>query len=135
MNHDDVQMWLDDYVKAWETYDPALVGDLFSENAQYRYRPWDDPIVGRATIVEARVNPGPGVSQRDEPGTFTATYEPFAVDGERAVATGVTTYWTDASQAQASRVYHNVYLLEFDDAGQCRSFTEHYMESPAEPPA
>ncbi len=45
MTHDDVQAWLDRYVDAWRTYDPAVIGDLFTEGAEYRYHPWDEPIV------------------------------------------------------------------------------------------
>jgi hypothetical protein len=36
------QLWLDAYVRAWETYDPAAIGDLFTEDAEYRWHPWDD---------------------------------------------------------------------------------------------
>lgn len=31
MTHDDVQDWLDRYVVAWRTYDPAAIGELFAE--------------------------------------------------------------------------------------------------------
>ena len=42
MTHDDVQAWLDRYVAAWAAYDAAAIGDLFSEDARYRYHPSDD---------------------------------------------------------------------------------------------
>ena len=30
------QRWLDAYVEAWRTYDPAGIGELFGEDAEYR---------------------------------------------------------------------------------------------------
>ena len=48
MTDADVQAWLDRYVSAWSSYDPAEIGELFSEGASYQYHAGDDPIVGRA---------------------------------------------------------------------------------------
>jgi hypothetical protein len=31
------QRWLDAYSRAWETYDPVAIGDLFSDDAEYRF--------------------------------------------------------------------------------------------------
>ena len=56
-----------------------------------------------------------------------ATYEAWAVDGNRAVAVGTSDYYTDATRSNRERRYHNTYLLEFDDAGRVRSFTENYQ--------
>ena len=43
MIHADVQVWLDRYVAAWSSYDAAAIGELFSEDAEYRYQPWARP--------------------------------------------------------------------------------------------
>ena len=133
MTRADVQAWLDRYVRAWESYDEADIRELFSEDAEYRYHPWDDPVRGRERIVADWVTPSGNASSRDAQGTYAARYEPYAVEGDRAVAVGETTYWKDASRAELVRAYHNVYLLEFDADGRCRSFTEHFMETPKGP--
>jgi hypothetical protein len=127
VTHEHVQRWLDAYARAWETYDPADIAPLFSPEAQYRWHPADDPEVGRDTIVDAWVNPGGNASSRDKPGTYRADLRPFAVDGNRAVAVGMCTYWKDATRSEIERVYFNNWLLEFDDDGRCSSFTEYYM--------
>ena len=134
MTRDDVQAWLDRYVAAWEAYDPAAIGDLFSADAAYRYHPADEPIVGRDAIVRSWVDPDPGgaASGRDDPGTYTARYEPYAVDGDRAVAVGWSRYWTDATRAVVASTFDNCFLLAFDGEGRCQSFTEFYRERPAE---
>jgi hypothetical protein len=128
MTHAEVQAWLDRYVAAWLTYDLAAVGELFAEDAAYRYHPADDPIIGRAAIVASWVTPEGDASGRDEPGTYAGHYEPYAVEGPRAVAVGWSRYWTDATRATERATYDNCFLLAFDEAGRCRSFTEFYRE-------
>ncbi len=127
ITHETVQAWLDAYLHAWETYDPAEIGGLFSEDAEYRWHPADEPEVGRDAIVFAWLNPDGDASSRDEPGTYAGDIRPYAVDGHRAVAIGTSTYWKDASRSKVDRLYHNSWLLEFDDDGRCRSFTEYWM--------
>jgi hypothetical protein len=50
------------------------------------------------------------------------------VGGSRAVAVGWSRYWTDASRTTEQGTFDNCFLLEFDPAGQCCSFTEFYRE-------
>jgi len=126
VKHGDVQAWLDRYVAAWERYDPAAIGDLFAVDAEYRYHPADEPVVGRAAIVASWIAPEGAASGRDEPGTYAAAYRPYAVDGALAVAVGWSRYWTDATRATEHETYDNCFLLEFDPAGRCRSFTEFF---------
>jgi ketosteroid isomerase-like protein len=118
MTHDDVARWLDAYTDAWMTYDPAAIGALFTEDAEYRYRPSDEPLRGRDAIV------ADWLENKDAPGTYEASYAPWAVEGTRAVATGTSRY----SAPDHDTVYHNVFLLEFDAAGVCSSFTEVFVE-------
>ena len=127
ITHETVQAWLDAYSRAWETYDPEQIAALFSDDAEYRWHPADEPEKGGDTIVEAWLNPGGNASDRDAPGTYLGEYRPYAVDGHRAVAIGTSTYWSDASRSKVARVYYNNWLLEFDDEGKCSSFTEYYM--------
>jgi len=89
LTHEDVQTWLDRYVEAWRTYEPAAIRDLFSEDAEYRYHPWDEPVSGRDAILHDWVEPAGDASTRDTPGTYDARYEPWVVEGDRAVAVGV----------------------------------------------
>jgi len=86
MTHSDVQIWLDRYIAAWQSYDPKAIGDLFSENCEYRYQPWADPVVGRDAIVKNWLD------HRDEPGTWSAHYDAWTFDGERASAIGQSRY-------------------------------------------
>ena len=80
MTHADVQRWLDRYIAAWSSYDPKAIGDLFGEDAEYRYQPYSDPVVGREAIVKDWLD------HKDEPGSWSAHYDVWAFDGERASA-------------------------------------------------
>lgn len=122
MNRSDVQTWLDRYVDAWRANDRATIEPLFTEDAIYRYRPYLDPaqtVTGSAAIADS------WLEEPDEPGTWEASYEPFAVDGDRAVATGVSRY--SAAPGKEPRTFHNVFLLRFAPDGRCSDFTELYM--------
>jgi ketosteroid isomerase-like protein len=128
MTGDDVQVWLDRYIEAWRSYDEARIGDLFSEDAEYRFFPYQEPVRGRAEIVRSWVAPNADESQRDEPGSWEAHYEPWAIGGDRAVAVGTSRYF--ASAGQPEKLYHNAYLMEFDGEGRCRRFTEFFILDP-----
>jgi hypothetical protein len=125
MTHESVQDWLDRYVAAWQSYDVEAIRALFGEEATYRYHPYDEePVVGRDAIAASWLEE----DRVDEPGSFEARYEPFAVDGERAVATGVSTYFENG---EVAKVYDNVFTLRFDADGRCTDFVEWFMERPA----
>lgn len=122
MNRSDVQAWLDRYVEAWRSNDRAAIEALFSEDAVYGYRPWDSDkhtVRGREAIVES------WLEEPDAPGSWDAAYEPWAVEGDRAVAIGWSRY--EATGDKPPQLYHNAYLLEFAPDGRCRSFHEFYM--------
>ena len=125
MDRSSVQDWLDRYVAAWKSYDQAAVESLFAENATYRYHPYDtDFLRSRAEIVKDWLD------NRDAEGTYDAHYEPFAIDGDRAVAVGWSHYFSDRTQSTLDRAYDNVYLMRFDPDGRCADFTEYFMKEP-----
>lgn len=122
MDRTDVQAWLDRYVEAWRTNDRGQIESLFTGDAEYRYRPYGGDAHatrGREAIVEA------WLEDWDPPDSWEASYEPFAVDGDRAVATGISRYF--ASDKGPERIFHNVFLLRFTEDGRCAAFSEYYM--------
>lgn len=120
IDHARVTKWLQDYVAAWTSYDPAAIAALFSENAAYRYSPYDEPIRGRdAILADWQESP-------DEPGSFQADYHPIAVDGSTAVANGRTVYFEPDGKT-IQQQFDNIFVLQFDDQGRCVDFCEWYM--------
>jgi uncharacterized protein (TIGR02246 family) len=130
VTRDDVQAWLDRYIAAWAAYDADAIGDLFTDDALYRYHPSDDGFVGRDAIVRAWLEPTGDASTRDVPDTWEAHYEPFAIDGDRAVAVGWSRYYTDTTKSTVTDMWDNVYLLEFAPDGRCRLFVESFVARP-----
>ena len=122
MTHNDVQVWLDRYIAAWSSYDPEAIGALFSDEAEYRYQPWADPVVGREAIV------ADWLSNKDEPGTWMAHYDVWAFDGERADAVGQSRY--TEPDGTLKKLYYNHFLMRFDAHGKCVEFIEYFMELP-----
>jgi hypothetical protein len=116
-----VVKWLAAYVKAWKSYSPEAIGALFTEDATYSYYPFEEPVRGREAIVASWLN------QQDPPGTYDASYAPIAVDGNIAVAQGRSRYFKDSTQKQLTKQWDNVFVIEFDDRGRCRSFSEWFV--------
>lgn len=121
MDHDQVRQWIDGYISAWQSGDRGAIGELFTEDARYGYRPWDSEehtVVGREAIVDS------WLEHPDDPSTWTAAYEPYAVDGDRAVVVGWTRYAESGDHPE--RKYHNAFLVRFRD-GRCAEFNEFYV--------
>ena len=111
--------WLRRYVEAWRANQPEPIAELFTLDAVYRYRPGGDEqqaLRGRDAIVRG------WLEEPDPPGSWEASYEPWAVEGDRAVATGWSRYF--ASLEEPERLYWNCFLLRFADDGRCAEFTE-----------
>ena len=120
MTHDALQRWLDAYVDAWRTYDPAAIGVLFAEDATYAYHPYDEGeevVRGREAIV------ADWLEEQDEPGTWEASYRPLVVEGQRAVAKGTTSYTN-------GDFFWNLWTLRFDAENRCAEFVEWFMVRP-----
>ena len=115
MDHATFQAWLNRYIDAWRSGDPAAIGDLFGEDARYFHGPYREPVVGREAIVrEWTENP-------DEPGSWEAEYRPLAVDGDTAVSIGESRY-------SDGKTYSNIYVCRFDADGRCAEFREWFMQ-------
>ena len=122
MAHDDVRTWLDAYVHAWRSYDPAAIADLFAKDATYAYHPWDEGealVRGRDTIV------ADWLEVQDPPGSWEAQYRPLVVEDDQAVATGTTRY-------TGGKTYYNLWVLRFAEGGRCDEFVEWFMVPPSE---
>jgi hypothetical protein len=120
MDHATFQGWLDRYIAAWRSGDPAEIGDLFSADARYSYGPYQDPVVGRAAIVAS------WTEEPDPPGSWEAEYHPLVVQGDTAVAVGETRYVNE-------HTFSNVFACRFDGEGRCADFREWYMQRSDEP--
>ncbi|MGH8773819.1 MAG: nuclear transport factor 2 family protein [Jiangellaceae bacterium] len=113
-----LRAWMDGYVQAWTSNDPADIAALFTEDAEYRTEPYATPWRGHAEIVER------WLAIRDEPGAAEFSWEPLAGTGDLSAATGQTTYRDDGGASS------NLWVIRFAADGRCREFTEWYMRHP-----
>lgn len=122
MNRESLQLWLDKYVEAWRTYDPAQIRDLFSEDALYFYSPFDEQIHlrGREAIV------ADWLKAPDPAGSWEAHYAPIAVEGNVGVAQGRSRYFNP--DGSVKRQFDNIFVIYFNDEGRCTRFTEWFMQ-------
>jgi SnoaL-like protein len=112
-----VQAWCDAYVEAWRSYEPSAIDDLFTAAATYAYHPYDEPLRGSEAIVSS------WVGDRDEPGSWEASYSPLLIEGDRAIVIGETAYTN-------GRRFSNLWVITFDGDGRCSDFVEWFMEHP-----
>ena len=125
MTKTDLQAWLDRYIEAWRTSSETAIEELFTEDATYRFHPYDQGdkvVVGRDRIIAAWLD------DPDDPATWEAAYEAWAVDGDRGVGVGTSRYLATGDNPE--RLYHNCFLMKFAEDGRCSEFTEYYMRQP-----
>jgi hypothetical protein len=110
--------WIEGYVRAWNSNDPAEIGALFAEDAEYSTEPYRAPRRGREAIVQWWLD------NEDAPGETTFTWQPVTITDDVAIITGTTTY--------PDRTFSNLWLIRLNGAGVCREFAEWWMEHPSE---
>ena len=113
-----VTAWVDMYVRAWNSNDPADIGRLFTDDAVYHTGPFDAPWEGREMIIRK------WLSRQDAPGTTSFRYEVLASTSDQAVVRGWTHYH------ETGREYSNIWLIRFGMDGRCREFTEWWVARP-----
>ncbi len=117
-----VQEWLDRYVAAWRSYDRAEIESLFAPDALYYAEPYSEPLRGPGAVADAWLD------SRDPDGSWRAEYRARSGCGDAGVGSGTSSYLR--KDGAVDRVYHNVFVLTFDDEGRCREYREWYMLQP-----
>lgn len=119
-------LWLDGYAKAWRSNDEETIAALFTQDAVYRWHPWDEgdaSAQGRDAIISS------WMEEPDEPDAWELSCEPLAVNGDLGVARCVTRYLTTADEPETT--YHNIFVVRLTDDGRASEFTEYFMKEPA----
>jgi hypothetical protein len=114
---DAVRTWMEKYIAAWTTNEPADIKALFTEQAVYATRPHDpDAWRGREQIVER------WLVERDEPEEWTFDWNLLGTDGGLAFVQGFTHYFGDRPS------YDNLWVIRLEPDGRASEFTEWFME-------
>jgi ketosteroid isomerase-like protein len=118
---DDLREWLDAYGQAWERQDVDASVACFSEDAEYHWGPFGEPLRGHAEI---RSRTEEAVSRQSN---IVFEHELLAVtpDG-RGLA-----WWTlthDIPAVGTRLQDEGVFLVTLDADGRCRKFREWWSE-------
>ena len=114
----DIENWITGYERAWASDDPADIAALFTEDAEYFTAPHRDAITPRDAIVE-------WWRAETEPAEPTFAWGLVALTDETAVVQGRTVY-------PGAETYLNLWIIRFAPDGRACSFTEWFMEEPAD---
>ena len=115
MKFDDFQTWMEGYLNAWASHDPADIGRLFAEDGQYFTAPYREPWAGRAGIVSG------WLGRKDNPGEYSFNYKLLGVDNNTGFVRGWTMYHNPP------RAYSNLWVITLNEVGECLSFIEWWM--------
>jgi uncharacterized protein (TIGR02246 family) len=113
-----VHAWIDNYIQAWNSNDPADIGALFTRDAAYYTEPHSPPWRGRDEIVRQWLD------RKDAPGQTQFRWYPLTVTPEIAVVQGETVYPSER------HTYSNLWVIRLDTEGRCIEFTEWWMRQP-----
>jgi uncharacterized protein (TIGR02246 family) len=114
-----LQAWVDGYVQAWNSNEPAEIGALFTQDAAYYTEPYSPPWHGRDQIVRRWLD------RKDKPGQTEFRWHPLAVTPTVAIVQAETVY------RSPPHIYSNLWVLRLDAEGRCAEFTEWWMRHPA----
>ena len=112
-----LRRWIDAYVDAWESNEPAAIANLFTPDGVYRIEPWWIQ-TGREEIVAG------WLEHADKPGDTSFHWWHVARDGDLWIVEARTRYHN------LGRDYANLWLVELDDEGRARGFSEWWKQFP-----
>jgi SnoaL-like domain len=118
MTDEIVTAWVNGYIGAWESNDPAQIGALFTDDSSYLTAPFRTPWVGRDVIVAG------WLSRQDTPGNQHFTFDVLGISDDLAFVQGLTRYLSPPAE------YANLWVIRLDDQGRCSEFTEWFMAVP-----
>lgn len=116
MKREDLEAWVERYVRAWASNDPTEIGDLFTDDGRYFTAPHREPWAGREAIIEGWLD------RKDEPGDWSFRWEIRAVCDDM----GFVRCWI--SYPQEEHDYSSLWEITLDDTGRCSEFVEWFME-------
>jgi len=105
--------WLDGYIRAWVTKDPGDVRAIFTDDAEYWFRPDDpDPVRGIDAILE--------MWAEDEPTTPVFELDVLIENERLGLVKGHVDY-------PGHQFYSNLWEIHFADDGRAQRFVEWFM--------
>lgn len=102
--------WIDRYVHAWRTADPADIAALFTADAEYHEWPYETAWIGRDAIVEGWLGRQPW-----QKGGWAFDWSLLMITGDTAAVRGVGVY-------DKLGTFENLWAITFTEDGRCQTF-------------
>lgn len=122
MDMEGFQSWLESYGRAWESHDPQLFADLFTDNASYYANPFSEPLSGRSALRDYWSN----IIRTQEQTRFN--YEVLAITQDRGIAHWWTSFVHISSKTKVKM--DGIFIVSFNGENRCRVFKQwwHWLE-------
>jgi hypothetical protein len=117
MDQATLKEWLDGYKRAWEQTDAEAAGKLFTENATYQEKPFDEPMQGRKGVEDYWNEVAVGKQTNVQ-----FDYKILGISGKTGFAEWNVDF--DLVGVDAHVRLAGIFVLEFDDSGLCTSLRE-----------
>ena len=110
VSHVQATAWIDAYVHAWQTTEPADIAALYADDAEAYELPYDTSWVGLPEIIAGWRERMPW-----QEGGWTFTGEVVALTGDTFVVSGLGVY-------EKLGTFENLWVVTLNDAGKCTMF-------------
>jgi hypothetical protein len=105
-----VEAWVEDYVRAWSTNAPKDITALFAPEAEYHEWPYATDWNGRDEIVQGWLG-----RKAWQEGGWTFEWSILMINGDTAAIRGTGVY-------KELGTFANLWTVTFDDHGKCTMF-------------
>ena len=123
LTRDRFAAWLERYIEAWRSADPAAIGDLFSAEVRYSQDGGQSSLEGREAVVKDWLE-----ASYEPDLAWEASYEPLAIEQELHIGIGSTRYLREDG---AREDFSNIFVCRFDADGRCSDLREWWMRAPS----
>ncbi|OGW51841.1 MAG: hypothetical protein A2Y81_01810 [Nitrospirae bacterium RBG_13_43_8] len=122
MNMEGFQSWIESYGRAWESHEPQIFADLFTDDASYYVNPFSEPLSGRSALRDYWSN----IVRSQEQTRFD--YEVLAITQDIGIAHWWTSFVYISSKTKVK--LDGIFVISLNDESHCKVFKQwwHWLE-------
>jgi uncharacterized protein (TIGR02246 family) len=122
MDMEGFQSWLESYGRAWESHDPQIFADLFTDDVSYYVNPFSEPLSGRSALRDYWSN----IIRSQEQTRFD--YEVLAITQDRGIAHWWTSFVYASSKTKVK--LDGIFVVSLNSENRCKVLRQwwHWLE-------
>jgi uncharacterized protein (TIGR02246 family) len=116
------QSWLESYGRAWESHDPQIFADLFTDDVSYHVNPFSEPLSSRSALRDYWSN----MIRSQEQTRFD--YEVLAITQDSGIAHWWTSFVYISSKTKVK--LDGIFVVSLNGENRCKVFKQwwHWLE-------